>query len=71
MEQVAAHAVDVGAQEMRSRQRGGLDLCYLLGLAVLAVPHSVAVIAVAVEQVLLQPVVAVACAVAAACLVVA
>ena len=58
--EVASHAVEVAPHQMRSRQRDGLDLGYLFALAVAAVAPSVAAIAVAVEQMLLQPVVAVA-----------
>ena len=46
--------------QMMSRDRDGLDLGYLLVLAVAAVAFSVAAIAVAVEHMLLQPVAAVA-----------
>ena len=46
--------------QMRRSQRDGPDLGYLIGLVVATVAFSVATIAVAVEQVLLQPVVAVA-----------
>ena len=57
---VASHAVEVVPHQMRSRSIGGYDLGYLLALAVAAVAPSVAAIAVAVEPMLLQPVVAVA-----------
>ena len=58
--EVASHAVEVVPHQMRCRhKRDGLDLGYLFALAVAAVASSVAAIAVA-EQLLLQPVVAVA-----------
>ena len=57
--EVASHSVEVVPHQMRSHERDGLDLGYLFALAVAAVASSVAAIAVA-EQMLLQPVVAVA-----------
>ena len=56
---MASHSVEVVPHQMRSHERDGLDLGYLFALAVAAVAPSVAAIAVA-EQMLLQPVVAVA-----------
>ena len=56
--EVTRQMVEV-VHQMRTRQRNGLDLCSLLVLAVSAASVSVAAIAVAVEQMLLQPVAAV------------
>ena len=59
--EVTSHAMDVVSHQMMRSHRDGADLGYLIGLVVAAVALSVAaIVAVAGEQVLLQPVVAVA-----------
>ena len=65
MERVEVASKAEVVHQMRSRQRDGLDLGYLLVLAVAAVAFSVAAIAVAVHHMLLQPVAAVATVAAA------
>ena len=69
--EVPSHAMYAVSHQMMRSHSDGADLCYLIGLVVTAALLSVAaIVAVAGEQVLLQPVVEGPCTVAAASLVV-
>ena len=65
--EVPSHAMYAVSHQMMRSHSDGADLCYLIGLVVTAALLSVAaIVAVAGEQVLLQPVVEGPCTVAAA-----